>query len=94
MAGKLLSILTVSAQGMEYKMHTFLVYNLSEQHLIDNTQCSPSPLFMKNSLDGTKSFICYILEPDYINNITTKQGPFDYSEMMVVLEGSEWKINN
>ena len=72
-------------------MHMFLVYNLSEQHLIDGNQCVLSPLFQKKSLDSTKSFICYITEPSFISNITTKEGPYNYSEMMVVLEGPEWK---
>jgi len=72
-------------------MHTFIVYNLSEQHLIDDTQCAQSPLLIKNSLDNTKSFICYVTKPSFVDNLTTKQGPYNYSEMMIVLEGADWK---
>lgn len=72
-------------------MHTFLVYNLTEQHLIDASKCVESPLRIRNSLDNSKSFICYTTEPNFVSSLITKEGPYNYSEMMVVLEGSEWK---
>ena len=74
-------------------MHTFLVYSLTEQHLIEQDQCVSSPLLIKNSLDDNKSFICYVEEPSFVSNLTSKEGPYNYSEMMVVLEGPAWKIS-
>jgi hypothetical protein len=70
----------------------FLIYELSDSDKIDMTQCiSNSPLLIKNSLDNTKSFICYDTTPSFVNQLTNTQGPYNYSDMMYVLEGADWK---
>lgn len=70
----------------------FLIYELSDSDKIDMNQCiSNSPLLIKNSLDNTKSFICYDITPLFVNQLTNTQGPYNYSEMMSVLEGTDWK---
>lgn len=76
-------------------MHSFIVYNINEQSKIVVDECySPSPLKIRQSLDGTKSFICYVDEPSFLDILTTKEGPYEYGEMMSVLEHPEWKINS
>ena len=70
----------------------FLIYELNDSDKIDMTQCiSNSPLLIKNSLDNTKSFICYDTTPSFVNQLTNTQGPYNYSEMMSVLESADWK---
>jgi hypothetical protein len=79
---------------MEYKMHTFLIYNLSEQNLIDENECVPSPLKIRNTKTDNRSFICYTNPPSFLDTLTTKEGPYEYGEMMSILEQAEWKINS
>lgn len=81
-----------SARDTECNMHTFLIYNLSEQNLIDENECVPSPLKIRDTKIDNRSFICYTNPPSFLDTLTTKEGPYEYGEMMSILEQPEWKI--
>ena len=76
----------------DYKNRNYLIFNVSEINLIDFDEVyETSEETLRKSLDGTKTFIKWDETiPQFINSLTTKEGPYTYDEMMVILETSEW----
>jgi hypothetical protein len=75
-----------------YENRNFIIFNVSELHKIDFSQVlETSAETVRKSVDETKTFIKWDgVEPIYVSQLMTKEGPYTYSEMIEILAGTEW----
>lgn len=75
-----------------YEDREFMIFNVSELNVIDFTQVEETSTdTVRKSVDGTKTFVKWDgTTPDCVNNLTTKEGPYTYSEILVILATPEW----
>mgnify|MGYP000049940662 CR=1 FL=1 len=76
-----------------YVNREFMIFNVSELSNIDFTEVlETSTETVRKSVDGIKTFVKWEGSiPDCVFNLTTKQGPYTYDEMLVILSTSEWQ---
>lgn len=80
-----------------YEHRNFMIFNVNEVDSIDfDTVLETSPETLRRSLDGTKSFVKWDGEtvPPSVDALTTKEGPYNYEEILVILSGPEWTDPN
>ena len=77
---------------IDYNNRNYMIFNVSELNQIDfNTVLETSIETVRKSVDETRTFVKWDgLIPDCINNLTTKEGPYNHSEILVILSTSEW----
>jgi hypothetical protein len=65
---------------------------VSELNDIDFTQVhETSANTVRKSVDLTKTFVKWDGDiPDCVNNLTTKEGPYTYEEILTILATPEW----
>ena len=70
----------------------FMIFNVSELPLIDFTQVLETSLdTVRKSVDETKTFVKWDgVIPECVSNLTTKEGPYTYEEMIQILLEPEW----
>jgi hypothetical protein len=76
-----------------YTDRNFMIFNVSELSNIDFSQVlETSSDTVRKSVDGTKTFVKWegTTTPSFITNLTTKEGPYTYSEMLAILSTSAW----
>ena len=75
-----------------YENREFMIFNVSELNQIDFTKvCETSAETVRKSVDETKTFVKWDGEmPDCVNNLTTKEGPYTYEEILAILATPEW----
>lgn len=76
-----------------YENRKFMIFNVSELEVIDFTKvCETSIDTVRKSIDQTKTFVKWdSLEiPLSVNSLTTKEGPYTYDEIIIILNGPEW----
>lgn len=75
-----------------YENREYIIFNVSEICLIDFSQVEEaSEQTLRKSIDNNKTFVKWDGEmPEFINSLTTKEGPYTYSEMLNILYTSEW----
>jgi hypothetical protein len=78
----------------EYKDRRFVIFNVSELHLVDFNQVyETSDETVRKSVGGTKTFVKYDLpQPSSVNSLTTKSVEYTYEEILSILDGPEWKF--
>ena len=77
----------------DYTQREFMIFNISELPLIDFTQvCETSIDTVRKSVDETKTFVKWDGEtiPSSVNSLLTKEGPYNYNEILSILSTSEW----
>ena len=80
-----------------YEHRNFMIFNVSE---LDNINFSEvletSAETVRKSVDGTKTFVKWDGEttPPSVEALTTKEGPYNYEEILVILSGPEWTDPN
>jgi len=85
---------------METKDYTgrgFMIFNVSELESIDFSEVLETSIdTVRISIDGTKTFIKWEGEtiPQSIQNLSTKEGPYNYEEIMSILGTQEWTQND
>ena len=82
---------------MEYQSRQFMIFNVSELDQIDFTQVlETSPDTIRKSVDETKTFVKWDGEtiPDCVINLSTKEGPYTYDEILTILSTEEWTNPN
>jgi len=87
----------METQLQDYEMRKFMIFNVSELELIDFTQvCETSIDTVRKSVDETKTFVKWdsIEIPSSVENLTTKDGPYTYEEILTILAGPEWTNPN
>lgn len=78
---------------MAYENREFMIFNVSELPNIDFTQVlETSSETVRKSVDGTKTFVKWdgTEIPQSVNSLTTKEGPYTYSQILEILSTSEW----
>ena len=66
---------------------------MSEIPLVDfNSVMETSAETLRKSVDGTKTFVKWESPntPEFVANMTTKEGPYTYDEILVILATPEW----
>jgi hypothetical protein len=80
---------------MAYENREFMIFNVSELGNINfNEVLETSQDTVRKSVDGTKTFVKWEGEtiPPSIQNLTTKEGPYTYNEILTILSTEEWII--
>ncbi len=78
---------------MAYENREFMIFNVSELDTINfNEVLETSIDTVRKSVDGTKTFVKWdgLSIPPSVQSLTTKEGPYTYSEMLEILAGIEW----
>jgi hypothetical protein len=79
-----------------YDERDFLIFNVSEINKINfNDVLETSATTLRRSVNKTKSLIKWDGEvPDFVATMTTKEGPYTYDEILVILATPEWTDPN
>lgn len=72
--------------------NTYMIFNVSELEQIDFNQVKETSIdTVRKSVDGTKTFVKWEGEtPQCVMDLTTKEGPYTYEEILTILATSEW----
>ena len=82
---------------MAYENREFMIFNVSELDTINfNEVLETSIDTVRKSVDETKTFVKWdgATIPPSIEALTTKQGPYTYTEILSILSTSEWNAPN
>jgi len=79
-------------ETQDYTNRNFMIFNVSELPQIDFTQVlETSEETVRKSTDETKTFVKWDgSEPECVANLTTKEGPYTYEEMLAIVATPEW----
>lgn len=80
-------------EQQEYPNREFMIFNTSELPLIDFTQVlETSADTVRKSVNETKTFVKWNgpTIPTSVESLTTKEGPYTYDEILVILSTPEW----
>jgi len=78
---------------MSYQDREFIIFNVSELDQIDfNEVLETSIDTIRKSIDQTKTFVKWegSTIPNCVLNLTTKEGPYSYTEMLSIVSTPEW----
>ena len=80
----------------EYDNRRFMIFNVSELNQIDfNTVLETSSDTVRKSVNETKTFVKWDGSiPSCVSNLTTKEGPYTYEEILTILATPEWTDPN
>ena len=81
---------------MDYNNRQFMIFSVTELNQIDFTQvCETSIDTVRKSIDESKTFVKWDGEeiPTSVDNLTTKEGPYTYEEILEILSTEEWTSN-
>ena len=83
-------------QITDYESREFMIFSVTELSQIDFTQvCETSEETVRKSVDGTKTFVKWDgVTPECVASLTTKEGPYTYEEILVILATPEWTDPN
>ena len=75
-----------------YENREFMIFNVSELPSIDFNQVMETSIdTVRKSVDETKTFVKWDGDmPTCVSNLTTKEGPYTYDEMLLILSTPEW----
>lgn len=84
------------AELQEYDNRRFMIFNVSELDQIDFTQVlETSAETVRKSVDETKTFVKWDgAMPQCVSDLTTKEGPYTYEEILAILATPEWTDPN
>jgi len=79
-----------------YEDRNFMIFNMSEINQIDFSQVlETSADTVQKSVSETKTFVKWDgAMPDCVFNLTTKEGPYNYNEILSILNTPEWTDPN
>jgi hypothetical protein len=75
-----------------YENRKFMIFSTTELDQIDFNQVhETSANTIRKSIDNTKTFVKWDEEiPQCVSNLTTKEGPYTYEEMLEILATEAW----
>ena len=75
-----------------YEHRSYMIFNVSELDQIDfSTVLETSAQTIRVSVDETKTFVKLENEmPACVSGLTTKEGPYNHSEILAILSTEEW----
>ena len=79
-----------------YQNRQFLILNVSELYLVDFSQVLETSIdTVRKNVDETKTFVKWEGNtiPTSVENLTTKEGPYTYTEILTILLTPEWTCN-
>lgn len=70
----------------------YVIFNVSELPSINFTEVlETSADTVRKSVDGQKTFVKWEGEmPNCVISLTTKEGPYSYDEILIILNSPEW----
>ena len=70
----------------------YIIFNVYELGKIDFTQVLETSIeTVRKSVDETKTFVKWDGEtPECVSTLITKEGPYTYDEILVILSTPEW----
>jgi hypothetical protein len=73
-----------------------MIFNVSELEQIDFEQVKETSIdTVRKSIDQTKTFVKWEDEiPQCVVDLTTKEGPYTYEEILAILATEEWTNPN
>jgi hypothetical protein len=79
-----------------YENREYIIFNISELPLVNfNEMLETSVDTVRKSVDGVKTFVKWDgVTPECVNNLTTKEGPYTYEEILAILSTPEWTNPN
>ena len=79
-----------------YENREYIIFNISELPLVNfNEMLETSVDTVRKSVDGVKTFVKWDgVTPECVNNLTTKEGPYTYEEMLTILSTPQWTDPN
>ena len=83
-------------ETQNYTQRQFMILSVSELPQIDFSQVLETSVdTVRVSIDGSKTFVKWDGNtiPPSVDSLSTKEGPYTYSEIIEILSSSEW-INN
>jgi len=83
-------------ETQNYTQRQFMILSVSELPQIDFSQVLETSVdTVRVSVDGSKTFVKWDGNtiPPSVDSLSTKEGPYTYSEIIEILSSSEW-INN
>ena len=83
-------------ETQDYPNREFMIFNVSELPQINFTQVQETSIdTVRKSVDQTKTFVKWDGEiPSSVSSLTTKEGPYTYDEILVILSTEEWTDPN
>jgi hypothetical protein len=86
----------MQTQLQDYENREFIIFNMLELNRIDFTQVLETSVdTVRKSVDQTKTFVKWDgAMPECVNNLTTKEGPYTYDEILTILATPEWTDPN
>ena len=82
---------------MEYNNRHFMIFSVTELPNIDFTQVHETSIdTVRKSVDGEKTFVKWDgdIIPSSVEALTTKEGPYTYEEILIILSTEEWTNPN
>lgn len=85
-----------------YHKRKFLIFDSSELNKVDFSEVFESIDTVRQSIDKSKTLIKWDeitaaplisekLIPSFVENIISKQGPYSYEEILLILNSNDWK---
>jgi hypothetical protein len=80
-------------QLQDYDNREFMIFNVSELPNINFEEVLETSIdTVRKSVDETKTFVKWDGEtPICVSNLTTKEGPYTYDEILQILSTPEWR---
>jgi hypothetical protein len=77
---------------MDYNNRKFMIFNVSELPNINFDEVLETSIdTVRKSVDQTKTLVKWDdVMPTCVSNLTTKEGPYTYDEILVILSTPEW----
>ena len=81
---------------MDYNNREFMIFSVTELDQIDFTQVLETSIdTVRKSVDELKTFVKWDgAMPECVSNLTTKEGPYTYDEILQILSTPEWTDPN
>jgi hypothetical protein len=79
-------------QDGEYDNRKFMIFNVSELQDIKFTEVLETSIdTVRKSVDEQKTFVKWDgAMPECVTNLVTKEGPYTYDEIILILDTPEW----
>jgi hypothetical protein len=86
----------METQLQEYDNREFMIFSVTELDQIDFTQVLETSIdTVRKSVDELKTFVKWDgMMPTCVSNLTTKEGPYTYEEILTILATPEWTDPN
>lgn len=75
-----------------YEHRNYIIFPVSELYKVDFEQVLETSVeTVRKSVDGTKTFVKWDgEEPSFVSTLNGAEGPYNYDEILSILNTSEW----